>query len=161
VDAAVDASNSVPYQPFGMIPKTTLGAVAPPDKAETVAVWFIAVMPLVMVGVAVLAVTQLPDYYTRFMQGGLLFIVALVSIALAVRDSRELRMAGHLSPASPAWILLTPLGYLIARSVRVHKETGHGSAPLWGWLVIVAAVTAAAVLLPEWLSRIVTATSLF
>ncbi|CAN5172679.1 hypothetical protein BH11ACT2_BH11ACT2_05370 [soil metagenome] len=160
-DPALDPVNSVPYQPFGMIPKTTVGSIAPPDKAATVSVWLIAVMPLIMTAVAVVAVTQLPAYYTRFMQGGLLFIFALVTIALAVRDSRDLRSAGHLTPASPAWVLLTPFAYLVARSIRVHKETGHGTAPLWGWLVIVAAVVAAAALLPDWLEKIVTVTSLF
>ena len=159
--AVVDPARSVPYQPFGMIPKTTSGAVVAPDKSETVAAWLIAVMPLIMVGVAVLIVTQLGDYYTRFMQGGLVFIFALVTIALAVRDNRELRAAGHLAPASPAWVLLTPLVYLSVRSSRVRKETGHGSAPLWVWLIVVAAVVAGCLLLPEWLDKIVAVTSIF
>jgi hypothetical protein len=161
LDSSLDTASGIPYHPFGMIPKISAGQAAPPDRSSTVSVWLIAVIPLVMVGVGLLAVTSFGEFYTRFMQGGLLFIFALATIALAVRDRRDLLNAGHASTASPAWILLTPLAYLVARSIVVYRSTRRGTAPLWVWLVLVAGITAAAFLLPDWLDRFVTVDSLF
>jgi hypothetical protein len=41
------------------------------------------------------------------------------------------------------WLLLGPLGYLIARTVQVRQQSGHGSAPLWWHVGLVVALTTA------------------
>jgi hypothetical protein len=162
--AQVDApplsfDSNVPYQPFGMIPKVSAGATSRPERANTVSVWLIVILPLVMVGVAVLVVTQLGDYYTLFMQGALLFLFALLTIALGVRDRRELDQAGHPHPASPAWLLLTPLAYLVARTVAVRRTARGEGLPLLVWVLVVAGIAVAAFLVPgEWISAVVTTT---
>lgn len=157
--AATPAENvhDMPYQPFGMIPKITSGVVGPPDRINTAAVWLIVIMPLLMVATGVVVVLQLGDFYTRFMQGGLLFIFALATIGLAIRDRRDLADSGHLKTASPAWVLLTPLGYLIARAVEVRRQAGRSGGALVVWLLIVAAIVAAAFLLPEWFTLLISA----
>jgi hypothetical protein len=157
--AATPAENvhDMPYQPFGMIPKITSGVVGPPDRINTVAVWLIVIMPLLMVATGVVVVLQLGDFYTRFMQGGLVFIFALATIGLAIRDRRDLADSGHVTTASPAWVLLTPLGYLIARAVEVRRQAGRSGGALVVWLLIVAAIVAAAFLLPEWFTRLISA----
>ena len=53
-----------------------------------------------------------------------------VILGLAAYDRLMLRLSGHERPASPAWALLTELGYLIMRGMRTSKETGKGYAPL-------------------------------
>ena len=156
-EAPAENVHDMPYQPFGMIPKITSGVVGPPDRINTVAVWLIAIMPLLMVATGVVVVLQLGDFYTRFMQGGLVFIFALATIGLAIRDRRDLADSGHVKTASPAWVLLTPLAYLIARAVEVRRQAGRSGGALVVWLLIVAAIVAAAFLLPEWFTRLISA----
>ena len=55
----------------------------------------------------------------------------LLWIAFAVRDRRRLLELGYDKRASWAWVLLSPLAYLIARGARVHRASGRGWAPLW------------------------------
>jgi hypothetical protein len=160
VSTAFEPAGDVPYEPFGMIPKITAGTAAPPDRVQTWEVWAIALMPAVILGVAVAIVTQLAEFYTTFMQGGLAFIFVLITIALAVRDRRALVQFGHAKTAHPALILLTPLVYLLVRSVKAHGSAGRESAPLIVWLVLVAAISALAFAFPEWLTMIVSTSTL-
>lgn len=154
--------HEVPYQPFGMIPKISTGTALPPDRVLTASAWIIAVLPALLVGAAAAAVTYLPDYYTLFMQGGLAFVFALLGISFATRDVRELRAAGFVKPAAAAWILLTPLAYFVARSVVTRREAHRAAlGPLVLWLVVAAAIAAAAALLPDWATRVAIASNLF
>jgi hypothetical protein len=53
------------------------------------------------------------------------------TLVLGFQDRARLRLLGHDDTASPWWILLHTLVYLIVRSVRVRQCTGRrGSGPL-------------------------------
>jgi hypothetical protein len=161
IGGGFDTPADLPYQPFGMKQSVRAGTSAPPDRVQTWEAWAMAILPLVMVGVGILVVTQLADFYTVFMQGGLLFIFALITVVLAVRDKRALFAYGHTRTASPAWVLLTPLVYLIVRSVKARGSAGRESAPLIVWLVCTALVVGAAFAFPDWVGRFITTTGLY
>jgi hypothetical protein len=74
-----------------------------------------------------------------------------------MRDRSRLRQFGYLELTSPWWILLVaPLVYLIIRTIRVRRESGHGVAPLVFFLVSYVAVivlgVVAAVAIPAFLA---------
>ncbi|MET1043641.1 MAG: DUF2510 domain-containing protein, partial [Microbacteriaceae bacterium] len=131
---AADASQSPfamgpAYQPFGMTPKITSGTMTAPTSANTAAVWLITVLPTIALGAAAVLLLFAPDFYTPFTLGALAFVFAIAGVALAFTDRRQLTVRSHQSTASPAWILLTPLGYLIARAVNTMRQAGRGVAP--------------------------------
>ena len=74
----------------------------------------------------------------------LLFAALPLSIAFFVftfimgfQDRARLRLLGHDQTASPWWIVLSPLVYLIVRSVRVRQCTGRrGSGPLTTYICL-------------------------
>jgi hypothetical protein len=74
----------------------------------------------------------------------LLFALLPLSVAFWVftfimgfQDRARLRLLGHDTTASPWWIALNPLIYLIVRSVRVRQCTGRrGSGPLTTYLCL-------------------------
>lgn len=74
----------------------------------------------------------------------LLVVVDLILVALAVLfarlDHRALRRRGIATPFAWGWAALAfvvTLGvYVAGRTVVVHRETGRGLAPLWGWLIV-------------------------
>ncbi len=70
-------------------------------------------------------------------------LLPLLWIAFAVRDRRRLTELGYDKRASWAWVLLSPLAYLIARGVSVHRVSGRGWAPLWVLLANIVIVAAA------------------
>lgn len=74
----------------------------------------------------------------------------LWTVAAATRDRSALTGFGYGRLPSRWWILLGPLGYLIARTVHVRRQSGHGSAPLWwhcGITVVISALSVVARLL--------------
>ena len=59
------------------------------------------------------------------------------TLVMGFQDRARLRLLGHDQTASPWWILLHPLVYLIVRSVRVNECTGRrGSGPLTAYLCL-------------------------
>lgn len=74
----------------------------------------------------------------------ILFALAPLTIAffvftlvLGFQDRSRLRLLGHDQTASPWWIVLSPLIYLIVRSVRVRQSTGRrGSGPLTTYICL-------------------------
>jgi hypothetical protein len=74
----------------------------------------------------------------------ILFAIAPLTIAffvftlvLGFQDRSRLRLLGHDQTASPWWIVLSPLIYLIVRSVRVRQSTGRrGSGPLTTYICL-------------------------
>ena len=77
----------------------------------------------------------------------ILFAIAPLTIAffvftlvLGFQDRSRLRLLGHDQTASPWWIVLSPLIYLIVRSVRVRQSTGRrGSGPLTTYICLYVA----------------------
>lgn len=102
----------------------------------TGSVWLVALSPIlvVVVGIAV-------AYFYLYVdpQPIILAVIALpylLGLLWAVTDARKLRDWGN-EAASPAWGLLSPLVYLLARRRRVK-----GSGPLVAFLVVLGLVIA-------------------
>lgn len=124
-----------------------------PDVVNTLSSWVLAFIPMLYPLTLILVIFAL-DIYIPAVQAGIALIFVLWMVVLAVRDARELRTARYEKVASPAWILLGPLGYLIARGITVNKATGHGFGPLMLLVAVGAAqvvmVFTAPVLLTFW-----------
>jgi len=106
-----------------------------PKASATAAVWMIALMPLIQLAAILVLIFLLADF-GRFVQAATGFVFLLWTAVLATRDRRSLLAAGHSDTASPWWLLLSPLAYLIARTVKVRHSTGSGAAPLWTYLAL-------------------------
>jgi hypothetical protein len=105
---------------------------------NTVSSWFVALSPFYYAIAFIIALPALASITSLVTLGAIAaaivvvpFIIALV---FAIVDFSALKGRGLPRPASPAWMLLTPLVYLIVRTVRVRRATGRGSAPLWVWI---------------------------
>lgn len=109
-----------------------------PDEygTATASAWFIALWPLLTLAAAAAAayvafyVAPEPSVAGIPVVAGLVVVPTLLTLLWAATDARKLRMLGH-RPASPAFALLGPLVYLIARRARVS-----GSGPLVTLLVL-------------------------
>ena len=120
---------------------------APTKRTYTVAVWFIALMPLLQLAIA--AVLILAGL------GGNLPLMILVVVGpyavilgIAAYDRLMLKLNGHENPASPAWALLTEPAYLLVRGLRTSQETGKGYAPLTIFAGALGLLLAAVIALP-------------
>ncbi|WP_394771276.1 DUF2510 domain-containing protein [Lacisediminihabitans sp.] len=76
---------------------------------------------------------------------GAALLPLLWSIAFASRDRIKLDVWGYEARASLGWLLLGPLAYLIARTVRVHQRVHRGSFPLWLFIINSVLISALAV----------------
>lgn len=114
-----------------------------PGRWNTAGAWGIAFLPWISVATGI-AVALLDTVGIRsWVWWTAPFLPLLCLIAFAVRDRARLDQYGYKRAASLAWILLGPLAYMIARTVRVRQQSGKGSAPLWIFVlnsVLVAAV---------------------
>ena len=134
-------SSGPAYQPFGLAPKITTGVVEAPTSVNTPSVWIITALPAVALAIAAALIAFAPDFYTPFTQGALAFVLAVGAVALAVHDRRQLVLRSHQATASPAWILLTPLAYLVARASNTKRQAGRGWAPALVFVLFVAGAT--------------------
>jgi hypothetical protein len=104
-----------------------------PATSCTAAVWTIALLPLAELAIVLLLIFGVSNF-GRFLQAGVGLVFFLCSAMLAAHDRRRLIVAGHTRTASAWWTVLSPLAYLVVRSVCVHRETGRGSSPLWAYV---------------------------
>lgn len=112
-----------------------------PTRWNTGGAWALSATPLIGVisGVGIaFAVT-----FSVWLAVSIVLLPLLWSVAAATRDCRRLDELGYGRVPSRWWLLLGPLGYLIARTVSVRRQSGHGSAPLWWHLGIVVMLTSA------------------
>jgi Protein of unknown function (DUF2510) len=152
---------AIPYQPFAMIPKLKTGVSIAPTQRYTAAIWGFVVTPLLLAFVTLGLSFGPSTLYTRFSLVSLIVLAVAALIALAIRDRRELSIDGHTSTASPAWLILTPIGYLVARAIIVRKQTGKSAtAPLILSIFVVIAVIAWALLQPTSLAQVLAAAPL-
>ena len=160
--SAVNPNFTDDYQPFGQTPEVRHGQKEQSEYRYTVSVWVMSVLPAVVVGVAYALATYLPALYTTFVQAILLALFVFTSVALAVRDRFSLRREGHDDAASPAWMLLTPVAYLAARTSAVARETGRSSSlPLVVLLTALAGIAAALLFVPGLSAVLLTANGLY
>jgi hypothetical protein len=136
------------YVPFGDH-RSWQGHVAPvvtaPMRWNTPGAIAVAFTPLVglIASVGVVAVALLTPGAWWWSIGAAL-LPLLWTIAFAVRDRKKLEAWGYDTLPSLGWLLLGPLAYLIARTVRVHQRVGRGSLALW--LFIINSVLVSAVI---------------
>lgn len=123
--AASFAPTAPAYPGTGTGPVYATGA----EKWSTLPVWLIAFHPWVQVA-AVIAALGYAQYLPEYVPWLILLVPYPLSILFAVFDRSLLGRLGHARRATPAWILLAPLAYLIARGVATKRETGKGFAPL-------------------------------
>lgn len=117
-----------------------------PTTSVTSAAVLLALAPLAAIATALGALwilAELPQFALALAALPLLSIV--MSFVLAVVDRRRLRRLGWARSASAAWMLLGPMGYLVARQVVLGRQ-GARTVPLMIAAVIVALVVAVAVI---------------
>jgi hypothetical protein len=108
---------------------------------DTRAAWWIAFSPIwSIVGQAtviaiILALTSAP--LSQFVPALVILNVVLWAavIGLAVLDRGKLRSGGNTTAASPLWVLLTPLAYLIVRAQHVRMYAAGGWTVVIWWCV--------------------------
>jgi len=156
------ASFSNDYLPFGSIPQVRRGARTKPERRYTAAVWLLALLPVAFVGAAYAVAVLLPLLYTGFVIAVLALVFLLTGLGLGFADRRGLYIEGHDSTTPPALALLTPLAYLIARTVIAGRETGKNAvAPLLVLLAGLAGIGAALVLVSGLLPLLTGVTALY
>ena len=112
-----------------------------PSTSSTASVWALAFTPwiaaLASVGAA-LVHTLISPQVGALIAGTL--VPLLWMLATAVQDRKSLLRLGFQKPVSEWWILLGPLGYMIARTIRVVGVIQSGRAPLVLLLINTVAV---------------------
>jgi hypothetical protein len=113
---------------------------ARPTQWNTVGAWLLAFSGLLS-SIAVLVVigtsgTSITSAYSAGRFLGVGAVVFLVNVLFAEADRRKLRSLGYLSIPSLWWMLLSPLVYLIVRTVKVWGEVRKGIAPLVTYFVV-------------------------
>ncbi|MEO7349798.1 MAG: DUF2510 domain-containing protein [Terrimesophilobacter sp.] len=116
-----------------------------PTRAYTGSVWAIATMPIWSTIVVLALTIILGDLYTTFLISITSVTVLVILIAFAIHDQKRMLNSLHPKAASPWWMILSPLIYLIVRGVHVSRTVGHGWAPLIVFLIC-SFVPAAAIL---------------
>jgi hypothetical protein len=118
-------------------------SAAEPTRSQTGIVWLLALLPVIALVLALVA----GYVYFYVITSPLVAFVALVPYLLgllwALSDSRQLAARGFRAP-SPWWALLTPLGYLVVRRMRVP---GTGAIILFAITAVLAFVLPASLLL--------------
>lgn len=106
-----------------------------PTRAYTGSVWALATMPVWSTIVFLALIVGLEQNYTTFLIVMTSIIMFLVTVLFAIHDQKVLKDSLHGQTASPWWLLLSPMIYLIVRSIYVHRSVGHGWAPFIVYLV--------------------------
>lgn len=119
-----------------------------PTHWSTPAVWAMSFTPWISAAVALTLGVLVALGARWYVLLAAVLLIPLLWVAFAVRDRRRLLELGYDRRASWAWVLLSPLAYLIARGVRVHKASGRGWAPLWVLLANIVLVAVANVAVP-------------
>ncbi|MEO7146783.1 MAG: DUF2510 domain-containing protein [Terrimesophilobacter sp.] len=116
-----------------------------PTHTYTASVWWLATLPVWSTAIVVALVVGLGSFYSGFLQLFTALIVLFISAAITIHDRKVLLADNHPTAASTLWFLLSPLAYLIARGVHVHRSMGRGWAPVVMYLIC-SVVPAAAVI---------------
>lgn len=119
-------------------------------SSNTVWIWIFALLPLAQLAEIPLVVT----FYNRILGSdlqsstslfqaeygpgsgyaetqGIALLLGALYVVIGLSDYRELRARGVPRPFHWAWSFLSPIVYIIGRTVVVRRRTGSGMAPLW------------------------------
>lgn len=106
-----------------------------PTRVHTFSVWLLALLPLPWAAGVHALTRMMPADEVWTMRASAVGVFVVLSLVCAFRDGRVLRAGRHSETASPGWVLLTPLVFLVVRTVKVNLETGmRGSGPVLVWL---------------------------
>jgi hypothetical protein len=95
----------------------------PTPRVTTPAGWWLALMPIWFVVLALLAgLITTASWMTLLVYA----IALIVMIVLALADREALLASGHPKAVRLSWLFLGPLGYLIARAINVYRTTRKG-----------------------------------
>jgi hypothetical protein len=124
------------YVPFQSAPRELPGSRR--GIAYTRSVWWIAFHPLWAIVPQVVIVALVGVGSPLMISVGLAIlnlVIFVVLVALAMNDRAALVAGGNGSTGSPWWMLLSPLAYLIARTIEVKRWDSGGWGPLIWWIV--------------------------
>lgn len=93
---------------------------------------WLAFLPWIGVAIAVAdgSLQTVWPFDVEWLHVAALSLYLLIVLVAVISDRGQLVAWRHDRPASGLWILLGPLGYLIARAVSVHRNVRRGVAPL-------------------------------
>ncbi len=116
--------------------------VGPSGSTWTGGVVFMLIAPLLEVGAyfvwtRLVAMAVLPSSSITFLSVAV-FAIALFAIAAAQFDRNGLAKRGYFDLASPFWVLLGPLIYLIVRATRLHRQGRGAPAAIVLWVLSTA-----------------------
>jgi len=101
------------------------------SAARTAAVWALAATPLVWtLGVLAAAAVERLAGALLWQRIAIAIVVVLIGAIMAHRDQRALWSRGYRDRTTPWLALLTPLPYLIVRTLRARRAGGRAVAPL-------------------------------
>jgi hypothetical protein len=137
------------YQPLERRPEVRAGVRQKASRAHSLSAWLLAVLPILFFAGAIVLAFVAVEYYTVIALAVVAATLLVTSFALAAHDSRVLTLDGHFETASPAWVFLTPVAYLIVRTASVARETGRVVPwPLLTALVVYAGILTAVYFAP-------------
>lgn len=117
------------------------------QQIYTPTVWIIAMIPLAQIVAILLCVSSGAESLSSVVPIVIGILPYVAAIVLAFFDRAALLRSGHHEPAHWAWAFLSPVVYLIARSVATNREFGKGMAPtlVWASLTLLQAISVIAV----------------
>lgn len=151
------------YQSLGVLP-TGVDKAPAGTSPNTAWIWIFVLLPLAQLG----ELPLIASLYTRIFSAGLRNPTAItqlelapssgylalqgigvalygIFVVLAVFDYRSLKARGVPRPFHWAFCFLGSLVYIIGRTVVVRRRTGAGLAPLWLFIIVLAATIVAMV----------------
>lgn len=117
-------------------------------RTYTFASWVLALSSIIQVALAYFVVFVLDQPTNRPVMAVIWFGGLIVAAGIAGYDRLLLKASGHERTATGWWALLTPLAYLIARSIRTRRETGRGALLVIVWIIASAAAAGLIYLYP-------------
>ncbi len=118
-------------------------------SVNTGPVWIIAVMPVIMLVLAMMFLLAGNAGADSSLFAGLILGGAyLATVILAAIDQAMLKRMGHTRTANWDWAFLGAPVYLIARMSNVVRETGRGLRPFMTWAGFAMLLVASALMVP-------------
>jgi hypothetical protein len=124
-------------------PATTVAEATPdipltPTRWRTGSSWLLALTPIIYLVVylgGLPAFAEVNNVRGLILTVGVaLFLPTVFVVIFTAVDWSRLGRFGYRSRPNPWLLFLTPAVYLLSRSRKIRRATGHGSAPLWTWL---------------------------
>jgi hypothetical protein len=122
------------------------GTYAGPTSWNTPWAWILALCPIYFVGLSVISSFLIAGHTStagplttspgEVIDGSGILLGLILLVVLALIDNLRLKRMGYSRTAGWGWVFLTPLVYLIIRTVRVFAETRRGIAVLILHIVI-------------------------